>query len=221
MKTTYSYPEKCLLANGIKITAWQQLMSELGAVERTYKKGEFVAREGDPADKIGIVVAGKVVISRQRVDGARVVIENLLPQASFGASYVYTGATVLTVNIVAAEPTRLILIDSESVPDAGRKPSQAHVQLIRNVFRVISLRNLQFKQRIRILTQRTIRGKLLTYLNIFAKRVGKTEFDIPYDRQQLADHLCVDRSALSEVIAKLREERVLESARSHFKLFGK
>ena len=65
---------------------------------------------------------------------------------------------------------------------------------------------------------KSIRGKLIAYLHTRSQAAGSTEFDIPFNRQQLADYLGVDRSALSAVISSLSKEGVFEVKRSHFKL---
>ena len=73
-------------------------------------------------------------------------------------------------------------------------------------------------RRIQDAAPKSIRGKLIAYLHTRSQTAGSTEFDIPFNRQQLADYLGVDRSALSAVISSLSKEGVFEVKRSHFKL---
>ena len=91
---------------------------------------------------------------------------------------------------------------------------------VRNLLTVMSQTTFALKQKLRILSQRSIRGRLMVFLNIRAKRAKSNEFDIPFDRQALADYLCVDRSALSAELSKLRTERKVESVKNHFKLIA-
>ena len=75
--------------------------------------------------------------------------------------------------------------------------------------------------KMRHMARPTTREKLLSYLSAQAARAGGPEFDIPLDRQQLADYLAVDRSAMSAVLGKLRDEGVLEFRKNHFRLLGR
>ena len=82
----------------------------------------------------------------------------------------------------------------------------------------IANKTIMFHQKLEITSKRTTRDKLMTYLNIQAKKKKGNSFTIPFDRQELADFLEVDRSGLSAEISKLRSEGVLESNKNHFTL---
>lgn len=218
MKKTFSHPSGCRLTAGISEKEWNKLMPCLNAVEHDVKAGGVIFHEGDPADRLGIVVSGRVAITRDRLDGTRVVIEQIGPGDSFGASYVYAGAPKMSVAIRAVEPTKVIILEAERIPKMCGKACPAHSRFIRNTLTVISIRNFQVKQKLRIVSQRTTRGKLMLFLHIRAKRAGSNEFDIPFNRQQLADYLYVDRCALSTEISKLKARKILDCRKNHFKL---
>ena len=79
-------------------------------------------------------------------------------------------------------------------------------------------RNLALTRKMGHMARRTTRDKVLSFLSAQALRAGGPAFDIPLDRQQLADYLAVDRSALSAVLSRLRDEGVLEFHKNHFRL---
>jgi CRP-like cAMP-binding protein len=93
-----------------------------------------------------------------------------------------------------------------------------HSRLIRNLLAIVASKTIQLNQKLELLSHRSIRERLMHYLLGCAKKADASQFTIPYDRQQLADYLCVERSALSAEISKLQKEGILESRRSWFLL---
>ena len=87
-------------------------------------------------------------------------------------------------------------------------------------FYVMAARNRKLTRKMEYLSQRTIRGKLLSYLSFQSLSKRNSEFDISFNRQQLADFLSVDRSAMSKELGKLRDEGIIEFRKNHFKLKG-
>jgi CRP-like cAMP-binding protein len=84
--------------------------------------------------------------------------------------------------------------------------------------RLLSYKNLELMKKINHITKRSTREKLLSYLSAEAKKQGSKSFLIPFDRQQLADYLCVERSAMSSELSKMRSEGLLEYQKSFFTL---
>jgi CRP-like cAMP-binding protein len=124
----------------------------------------------------------------------------------------------IPVSIVANEPSDIMLIDCSHVLHTCHNNCAFHQQLIFNLMKDLALKNLIFHQKIEITSKRSTRDKLMTYLMFCAKRAGNSSFDIPFDRQELADYLDVERSGLSAEISKLRAEGIIESNKKHFKL---
>jgi CRP-like cAMP-binding protein len=120
----------------------------------------------------------------------------------------------------AVGDTTVILLEIDKVTRPCHKVCAAHLQVVRSLLAIMSQKAFALKQKIRILSQRTIRARLMLFLQIRAKRAKSNEFEIPFDRQALADYLCVDRSALSAELSKLRKERLVESVKNKFKLLA-
>ena len=176
--------------------------------------------ESDPPDRIGIVVTGAVRLTRQRLDGGRNVLETIQPNDVFGTTYVFRDAPTMGISMSAVGDTTVILLEIEKITQPCHKVCAAHLQFVKNLLNVMSQKTFALKQKLRILSQRTIRGRLMLFLQIRAKRAKSNEFEIPFDRQALADFLCVDRSALSAELSKLRRERLVESVKNRFKLLA-
>lgn len=219
-KRKFTYPLRCQLTVGIDEPGWQQVLGCLKAKEFALKKGDLLLREGERPDRVGILLSGRLVVFRERIDGHRVVYETIVPQQSFGASFAFLNRKEMVVGVKASEDSRVILCEASKIPCVCRCACPAHQQFIKNSFNVLGQRCFRIRQKIRILSQRTTRNKLLVFLNLKAKQAASREFDIPYNRQELADFLCVERSAMSVEISKLRREGIIECDKNRFKLIA-
>lgn len=213
-----AFPRLCRLLQDVDDAGFSRLCECMNVRELNLKNGDRFISETDPCRWVGIVVSGAVRLSRQRIDGGRNVLETVQAGDSFGATYVFRDVKSIGISMCAVGETTVILFDISKITHPCHKVCSAHLQFLKNLLAVMSQKTFQIKQKLRILSQRTIRGRLLLFLNMRAKAVKSNEFDIPFDRQSLADYLCVERSALSAEISKLRREGKIDSERNHFKL---
>ncbi len=211
---------KCPLFNGIESEKLSSLLKCLDANVRTYKKGQIIFEEGDPAKYIGIILSGTVQIIRVDYYGNRSIITEITPPLIFGEAFACAGVTSLPVNAAASEDSEVMLIEASHITQSCSNACQFHGHLIFNLLKITSEKNIFFHQKSEITSKRSTREKLMTYLLIQAKKCGKNSFCIPFDRQELADYLEVDRSGLSAEISKLRHEGILECKRSNFTLLN-
>ena len=212
------FPRACRLLKDVDEAGFSRLCECMRVQELHLHNKETFVRESDPCTRIGVVAMGAVRLSRQRLDGGRAVLETIRENGAFGMTYVFREAKTMGISISAVGETTVLLFDADRLLHPCHKVCSAHVQFMHNLLAVMSQTMFQLKQKLRILSQRTIRGRLLLFLQILAKRERSNEFDIPFDRQALADFLCVDRSALSAELSKLRRERKVEAVKNHFKV---
>ena len=186
------------------------LLACLDAREREYAKGAWLLRRGERTDRLGLVLSGTVHILREDFLGSRSIVGLAGPGEIFAESYALAGEP-LEVSVLAASDARVLFLRVETaLTGCG--------QLTRNLTALLAEKNLTLTRKMRHMARRTTREKLLSYLSAQALRSGGPEFDIPMDRQQLADYLAVDRSAMSAALGKLRDEGVLEFRKNHFRL---
>ena len=207
----------CPLFEGIDRRDYSVMLGCLGARIMGFGKGQEIFSEGDEAVYIGIVLSGAVQIVKEDYYGNRSIVDRMEPGELFGESFACVGEP-LPVNVVAEESCEIMLLGSRRISTSCAKACGFHSKLIYNLLRVVSRRNLVFNRKLEILSRRTTREKLMTYLLSQAKQMGSNTFTIPFDRQALADYLEVDRSGLSAEISKLRKEGVLESEKNTFTL---
>lgn len=186
---------------------------------KSFEKGENIFSIGDQIKDIGLVVSGLVLIENNDLWGNRSILAVIQKDHIFGESYAFTDER-LKVNIVAAEDTELIFLNAQSVITMCAKACHFHTQLIQNLLFISSTNNIQLSERILNTSSKTIRGRLITYLSQQAHKNFSNEFKIPLNRQELADYLNVDRSALSNELSKMRDEKILSFYKNEFQLFN-
>ena len=219
-KSKIIFPVACRLLKDLGEDGFARICECMHAKELKLRNKETFIVEFDPPNRIGIVVTGAVRLTRQRLDGGRNVLETIQPNDVFGTTYVFRDAPTMGISMSAVGETAVVLLEIEKITRPCHKVCAAHLQFVKNLLTVMSQKTFALKQKLRILSQRTIRARLMLFLQIRAKRAKSNEFEIPFDRQALADYLCVDRSALSAELSKLRKERKVESVKNRFKLLA-
>ena len=218
MKDFFDILRECPLFDRIGDESLKEMLGCLNAKERSYKKGDAVFAEGDKAKYLGIVLEGSVQLVRVDYYGNRSILANIEPPQLFGEAFACAGLKSLPVDAVAATDTRIMLLDAQRIARPCGNACPCHGQTILNLLHIVAKKNLVLHQKIEITSKRSTREKLMTYLLLQAKNAKSHTFTVPYDRQELADYLEVDRSGLSAEISKLRNEKVLECRRSTFTL---
>ncbi len=217
MKNYLEILKRCPLFYGIEDENLLTMLACLGAKVIFFDKKYTVFREGDKIKHIGIVLSGSVQIAQIDFYGNRSILSNVEPSQVFGEAFACAETDFLPVSIVANEPSYIMLIDCTHILHTCTNNCGFHQQLIFNLMKDLAQKTILFHQKMELCSKRTTRDKLLAYLDLQAKKFGK-EFTIPYDRQELADYLEVDRSGLSLEISKLRAEGILESRKNFFRL---
>jgi len=218
MKKYLSVLQKCGLFAGIDDEQLLTMLSCLGASVRTYEKNQVILAEGDEADRIGVVLLGGVQIVRVDYYGNRSILTELQPGQMFGESFACADVSEIPVNVVTTESSEVLLIEAKRILHMCSSACGFHNRLIYNLMKLVATKNLIFNQKLEIISKRTTREKLMTYLVLQAKQQGNNCFTVLFDRQELADYLEVDRSGLSSEISKLRKEGILECKKNRFTL---
>ena len=182
-------------------------------------KGAAIFVEGSHANRFGVVLSGSLVVVKDGLEGKRIIIKRIGEKELVAAAQAFSGAKTMRVRVEADAPSRILILNAERVGSPCCKGCAFHARLVRNVMRIISAKTLELNAKIDILSHRTTEDRLLAYLHSFAEKCGSREFDIPFDRQQLADFLCVERSALSAEISRLVRVGSFDCRKNHFKLY--
>jgi len=194
------------------------MLSCLGARLRTYKKGEYVLRQGQNLSDILVLAEGGLHIQRDDYWGNRSILGHIGVGEIFGEAYASPESGALLNDVVAVENSSVFFFDVKRVITTCSSACRFHTLVVQNLFFAISEKNRSLVQKLDYLSRRTTREKLISYLSEEAKKQNSAYFTIPFNRQQLADYLSVDRSAMSNELCKMRDDGLLEFEKNRFKL---
>ncbi len=207
-----------LLFSGISDEELPILLQCLSAREKNYSKSTYLFHAGDQIHAVFIVMAGRIHILQEDHWGNRNIVAEARPGDMFAESYACRPETPLGVSILAAEASTILYLDVPRILTLCDSACNCHRKLIDNLLSVIAEKNIRINQKLSHLMQRTTRQKLLAYLSAEAQHQKKSDFFLSFNRQQLADYLSVDRSALSAELSKLQQEGLLYYHKNHFVL---
>ncbi len=194
------------------------MLSCLNARLQTYKKGDYVWRQGTCLNDIMVLLEGDLHVQKDDYWGNRNIFGRIAVGDIFGEANITPENGVLHHDVVAVEDSVVMLFDVKRVLTTCSSACRFHTTVVQNMFFAISDKNRQLVEKLGHMTKRTTRSKLISYLSEEARRHNSTSFRIPFNRQQLADYLSVDRSAMSNELCKMRNEGLLEFDRNRFRL---
>ena len=208
----------CPFFNGMRDDEILSILHCVQASTVTRPRGAYILRAGDTTEVMGLVLSGSVLILQEDLWGHRNILSKCTAGDFFGEPYAATSGAVLNVNAVAEDDCELLFLNVKRLLMSCPTACDHHQKLIRNLVSVLANRLLVFNDKITHVSKRSTREKLLSYLSTESVRQASLSFDIPFDRQQLADYLCVDRAAMSVELSKLQKEDILKTKRRHFEL---
>ena len=218
MGIDFSSLQSSTLFSGVTVEDIEKICGCLSAHERTYEKDSFVFRADDKVRFVYLIVSGSMHIIDEDFWGNRSIIEKMDRDTLFGEAYVFASKETHLVSVVAAEDSLVLEIEPKKLFETCSKACDCHTQLIRNIVGILSEKIVRLTEKTGHIMQRSIRDKLLSYLSKCARRESSNSFCIPYSRQELADYLCVDRSALSHELSRLQRDGAIKYRKNYFEL---
>ena len=203
---------------GVKDEEIISMLSCLGARLRSYEKGEYVLRQGEHLGDITVLVDGALHIQNDDYWGNRSILGEISVGEMFGEAYVAPEGSALLNDVVAVEDSAVIFFDVKRIVTTCPSACRFHALVVQNMFFAISEKNRRLVQKLGHMAKRTTRGKLISYLSAEARRKNSSSFEIPFNRQQLADFLSVDRSAMSNELCKMRDDGLISFEKNNFRL---
>ena len=194
-------------------------LNALSAREKSYRKGDVLLLAGDTTDEMGLVLEGSVTVESNDIWGNRTILSLVEPGGFFAETYAYLSNEPLLVDVTANENCRILFLRIGSIQTQSAKDTASwQKKLIYNLLTISFHKNLVLSGRSFHTAPKTVRGRLMSYLNAVSLKQGSTEFDISFNRQQLADYLNVERTALSKELGKMQKDGILLTKKNHFKL---
>lgn len=206
------------LFQGVQESDLEAMLGCLGASEKQYQKNDIIILAGTEVKSVGILVEGSAQITREDADGNRAILSELSQSDLFAEAYAAAEYGEVPITVIATSKCKVLWFPFGKVVTRCSSACTFHQLLVENMMRVLALKNIWMNEKMRILSCKTTREKVLTYLYDYRGKVGRDRFTIPFSRNELADFLSVDRSALSRELGKLRDEGYLTFDKNRFEL---
>lgn len=188
------------------------------ANEQTFKKGSIILHAGDVTDKMGLVMEGSVTIECDDVWGNRTLLSNVERGQFFAETYALLPDEAMLVNVIANEDCRILFLRIGSLKRLQNNMESWMIGFVSNLLIVSTQKNLMLSSRSFHTAPKTIRGRVMSYLNSVSMQKHSREFNIPFDRQQLADYLNLERTALSKELSKMKADGLIDYYKNSFQI---
>ncbi len=218
MKEYITILKKTQLFAGVSSDEISSMLSCLGAKLAVYEKGEYVLTQGQHLSDIAVLVEGNLHVQKDDYWGNRSILGQIAVGEMFGEAYVSPDSGPILNDVVAIENSKVIFFDVKRTLTTCPSACRFHNIIVQNMFFAISEKNKKLLQKLDHISKRSTREKLISYLSLEAKKQNSSSFTIPFNRQQLADFLSVDRSAMSNELCKMKAEGLIEFNKNFFTL---
>ncbi len=209
------------LFRGLQTDEIRSVLTCMNAQEKSYRKGEVLCRAGESVSSMGMILSGSVNIVVNYYWGGSNIFGHIGPGELFAESYAAIPGRELLADVIADEPTEVLFLPFLRLTETCAQSCPFHNRVIHNLLQIMARKNLHLSVRMMHTASRSIRNRLLSYLSEQAVQNGSSQFTIPFSRQQLADYLGVDRSALSNELSKMQRDGLITYKRNQFALTEK
>lgn len=214
----HSKLRESILFSGFSIEETVNATNYLGVKTKQYQKKEKILSAGDIAKEIGVVLDGSVTIENNDIWGNRTILSKIGKGEIFAESFALIKDTPMLVDVIAETDCAVAFFNVDKMQNFQTPLSEWQLKLLHNLLTISVHKNLILTERSFHTSPKTIRGRLMSYLNSMSLQTHSDKFDIPFDRQQLADYLNVERSALSKELSKMQQDGLISTAKNHFML---
>jgi len=208
--------QKTKLFRGLTDSEIAEALQVLEAHEKRYEKGETLLTAGSVTERMGLVLEGSVTIESNDAWGNRTIISHVGCGQVFAETYALLENEPMLVDVTASENCRILFLRNGRIQSLQNSQNPWALKYITNLLTISMHKNLILSGRSFHTAPKTIRGRVMAYLNSASLQRHSREFDIPFDRQQLADYLNLERSALSKELGKMQREGLVFCRKNHF-----
>jgi cAMP-binding proteins - catabolite gene activator and regulatory subunit of cAMP-dependent protein kinases len=219
MEREYKILAQAALFKGMEEEEIESVLGCLGGQAKNYGKNQFLIQAGTRGfTSLGIVLGGSVQIIKEDITGNRMIIAVMEEGEIFGETFACVGMKQTFVSVVSSEESRVLWFPMDRIISPCSKVCGFHSRLIANLLEILARKNLFLNQKMELLSKRTIRDKIMSFLILQMEESQSRIFDIPFNRNEMADYLCIDRSAMSRELGNLKREGILDFHRNTFKV---
>ncbi|MBR2717202.1 MAG: Crp/Fnr family transcriptional regulator [Oscillospiraceae bacterium] len=191
-------------------------LTVLQAKERSYEKGTTILHAGGTTERMGLVLTGSVTVESNDLWGNRTLLAHVGPGQYFAETYALLREETMLVDAVANEDCRVLFLRPAALATLPAVDYPWLPRLLSNLLCISAHKNLALSGRSFHIAPKSARSRIMAYLNTVALQTHSKTFDIPFDRQQMADYLNLERTALSKELGRMRQEGILDFRKNHF-----
>ena len=206
------------LFDGIRPEERATMLDCIGYYVSTFRKGEIVAFEAERIKHVGVVLSGSVDMIKEDVWGNKTLLVRIRQDEVFGETFACGSDNLSVVTFAVSQNAKILFLPFDRVMHSCTMACRFHYQLIENMVHIIANKNRDLMRKVEVVSKRTIREKLLTYLSLQSQIQASRYFEIPLGRLELAEYLCVDRSALTRELVKMKEDGLIDYDKNWFRL---
>ena len=210
--------ENTVIFQGMSEREISDALEGLNAVKKKYKKGTTILHAGSTTKRMGLVLEGSVTIENNDVWGNRIILSHVGKNQFFAETYALLADEPMPVDVVANENCQILFLTIGFLHRGTLRPKSWTTKIMSNLLIISTHKNLLLSGRNFHTAPKTIRGRVMSYLNSVSIQKGTTVFDIPFDRQQMADYLNLERTALSKELRKMKDDGLIDFRKNHFHL---
>lgn len=218
MRTYIEEIKNLPLFTGIKYDDLEPMLACLGSYMKTYKKGEFISLAEEPLKCVGVVLSGKVHMIKEDLWGNKTILVLIKEGGVFGETFACGSDMVSTVTFATASECKILFMPFDRILHSCNLSCVFHHRLIENMVRLIADKNVQFLERLEVASKKNLREKILSFLSAQAELHDGREFEIQMGRLELADYLCVNRSALTRELSNMKTDGLIDYEKNKFKI---
>ena len=212
---------KCPLFNGITVDELNKLYKCLRAREVKFDQGAEICAYDSVKGVLGVVAEGKVDIKKISLDGNESILDQIQKNGVFSDIFAFTATEANFIGAYAREATKVIFFDYPSVFKRCEKACEYHSTFVENLLKIVIQKSKTLSQRVEVLSNKTIREKILSYASIAVKTAGSLTFTLPMSLTSFAEYLCVDRSAMMRELKKLSTEGIIKTNKRIFTIIDR
>ncbi|MDP0489252.1 MAG: Crp/Fnr family transcriptional regulator [Fusobacterium sp. JB021] len=221
MKETLIFLKKTKLFKNLTIEEIEKSLKDLNAKKQTFEKNNLVYELGKPIDRIGLVISGNANVIKEDFWGNRTILTQLNPGNIFGEVMNFQKNKNPNINVEISKKSEILFFDFKKIFDSKEILESYNKKLILNMFSIVTKKSILLTEKIEHITKKSVREKIFSYLSTCAFKYESNSFKINFNRQELADYLSIERTALSRELSKMQEENLINFKNNQFTLIKK
>lgn len=187
---------------------------------RELKKGDLLIHDGTLVRDCAIVLSGTLSANKLYADGHLSLMVKYFPSFVVGYDIAATKTQVSTYYVTALQDAAVCLFDYQKIARQGTIPEPLRLKILGSLLALIAGENLRKMNKIEILSRKGTRERILTYLSLQCSFHQSRSFDIPFNREEMADYLCLNRSKLSFELSRMQQDGLIRYKKNHFEVIN-